>query len=144
MTDAQPASAARAALSLLAKRSYSSSMLYEKLLEKGYEEPQAQAAVELMHEEGYINDYEYAERLAGTLQARGYGQRRIAQAMRAKGLEDYIDEITLPQDDSEALTGALQKLAGKGKDPGAIHAALARRGFDYGDLRRALAGARDE
>ncbi len=61
------------ALALVAKRSYSSKSLYDKLRQKGYEPENAKTAVVRLKELNYINDEKYAKELALYLAKRGKG-----------------------------------------------------------------------
>lgn len=63
--------------------------LKRKLRERGWAgegEPQVAALVERLVQSGYIDDAGYARAKAGGLLRRGYGERRIAQALGAAGI----------------------------------------------------------
>ena len=71
------------------------SYLKRKLRERGWEgegEPPVKALVERYVERGYIDDAGYARARAGSLRRRGYGPRRVDQALGMAGIEDAIRE----------------------------------------------------
>lgn len=70
--------------------------LVRKLRERGWEDggaPQVEALVERMAELGYVDDKAFATARAGALTRRGYGARRVGQALRAAGIgeEDSVE-----------------------------------------------------
>jgi regulatory protein len=73
------------------------SYLVRKLRERGWEgeqPPQPAAIVERFVEMGYIDDEAYARAKSGGLLRRGYGPRRVAQALGAAGIaEDIREEV---------------------------------------------------
>jgi regulatory protein len=65
------------------------SYLTRKLRERGWdggEDPPVERLVERMAELGYVNDRAFAEARAGSLGRRGYGERRVNEALRAAGV----------------------------------------------------------
>ena len=73
------------------------SYLKRKLRERGWEgegEPPIERLVERFAELGYIDDRAFASARAASLQRRGYGERRLDQALYAAGIE--------PEDAAEA------------------------------------------
>lgn len=143
----QPHTPARAAAeSMLARRSYSTQGLFEKLLEKGYEEPEAAAAVERLTELGYLDDEAYARSMADSLARRGYGARRIKQTLRHKGVDSELADETLSEEDSDDVDSRIDRWLTKlckqhppdRKEQSRLSAALFRRGFEGEDIRRGL------
>ncbi|HEY1606475.1 MAG TPA: RecX family transcriptional regulator [Allosphingosinicella sp.] len=64
--------------------------LRRKLRERGWGgtgAPPVEALVERFAGLGYVNDAAFAEARAGSLLRRGYGERRVAQALRAAGID---------------------------------------------------------
>lgn len=86
--------------------------LTRKVRERGWAdgaaEPQPVGVAERMAAAGYIDDRGYAEAKAGALGRRGYGARRVADTLRAAGVE---------ADDADAVLATAQD--------GAYDAALA-------------------
>ena len=69
--------------------------LARKLRERGWEgegEAPVVALVARYVEAGYVDDEAYARTKSGSLLRRGYGQRRIAQALGAAGIDQEIRE----------------------------------------------------
>ena len=63
--------------------------LRRKLRERGWAsdgQPPVEALVERMAELGYVDDQAFASARAGALSRRGYGARRVDQALRAAGI----------------------------------------------------------
>jgi len=64
--------------------------LRRKLRERGWTgpgTPPIDALIERFAGLGYVNDAAFAEAKAGSLLRRGYGERRVAQALRAAGID---------------------------------------------------------
>lgn len=149
--------AKRRAMHLLAARDYGKNELYKKLL-NNYSEKTAAAVTKMMWEYGYIDDERYARKLAKTyIEIRKYGKSRAALMMREKGLDRDTIESALEEYDSEDITSEivellkkkyidrlfLEGLEGK-KEMQKVIAALARRGYSYGDIKTALYALEDE
>ena len=69
--------------------------LKRKLGERGWAgetEPPVAAIVGRFVSAGYVNDEAYARTKAGSLRRRGYGERRIAQALDAAGIASALRE----------------------------------------------------
>jgi regulatory protein len=71
--------------------------LRRKLRERGWEgegAPRPDALCERFAEAGYVDDEAWARMKAGSLLRRGYGGRRVSQALHAAGIEaDVRDEV---------------------------------------------------
>lgn len=143
--------AKRRAMHLLAARDYGKKELYKKLL-NNYSEETSLAVTEMMTEYGYIDDERYAKKLAKTyIEIRKYGKKRAALMMREKGLDRDTIENALEEYDAEAITSEIVALLKKKymdrlflegpegkKEMQKVIAALARRGYSYGDIKTAL------
>ena len=84
-----------------------SAYLERKLRERGWEgpdEPPIERLVERMADLGYVDDRAFASARAASLGRRGYGERRIDDALRAAG----IGEEERQEARSEARRGAWQ------------------------------------
>lgn len=80
---------ARFATSAAKVRSY----LRRKLRERGWAgeaEPPVEALVARFVENGYVDDTAYARSRTGSLLRRGFGQRRIGQALNAAGIAEEV------------------------------------------------------
>jgi len=65
--------------------------LVRKVRERGWDgtaEPEFDALVERMAALGYVDDRAFAAARAASLGRRGYGERRVGEALRAAGIED--------------------------------------------------------
>lgn len=135
--------ARRKALSLLEKRDYGRDELVSKLVEKGAQAPDAEAAADKMVEYGFVNDEKYAGMVVRHYAAKGYGAARVREELRRRRLPRELWDAALGQmpDNSAAAAAILaQKLRGRGADRDALRramSALVRRGFSWDEARRA-------
>lgn len=138
------------ALSMLSRQEYTRSQL-EKRLEAKVGAPAAQAAAQRMEELGLVDDADYAIRYARTLSRKGYAERRIAAQMRSKGLSQGVIAEAVEELDADPVAQAadfLEKKYPLWREDAAVkrraYGALARRGFRYEDIRRAMDGLESE
>lgn len=138
--------AKKRALYLLGERLMCRGELLAKLT-KTYGEQVAEEAAEYVCELGYVNDEEYAPRLAEYLiKRKRWGVRRARYEMLRRGLERELVENTLadiPEDELDGELTALieKKYSGKVQDYDDRRrtiAALARRGYDFGAIKRCI------
>lgn len=145
LTTSQYNRARERALYLLGLRDYACHELQQKLLTEATPEI-ASSVVERLAEVGLLDDAAYARRLARHLtEFKQYPRRRVEQELRRKGLaQDHVrDAVDSLDGEDFALALALleKKYYNKVKDPKGrqqVTAALARRGFSYGAIRRAM------
>lgn len=87
--------------------------LRRKLRERGWEgasEPGLDALVDRFVRAGYVDDGAYARAKSGSLLRRGYGQRRIAQALGAAGIAEAVrDEVRASQAEERAAALAMAR-----------------------------------
>lgn len=122
------------AFSLLAKRSYFSKQLSEKLKEKGYPEKEIAPLIDELKEQKWLDDHDLAERFIQREREKGYGARVIAQKLRQKA-------GPLPIEIADGEIAQLIERKYKKKlpiDRQKVIAALLRRGFSYELIQRAL------
>lgn len=138
--------AKKRALYLLGERLMCCGELLAKLT-KTYGEQVAEEAAEYACELGYVNDEEYAPKLAEYLiKRKRWGVRRARYEMLHRGLDRELVENTLadiPEEEiDEELTALIEKkYAGKVQDYDDRRrtiAALARRGYDFGAIKRCI------
>lgn len=131
---------------LIGERDYGYNELYSKL-KKTYNEEIARKAVNYISSLGYINDEEYAPKLADHLiKCKHYGLRKAKYEMLNRGLDSELVEKTLGVYSNEQLDKELtalieRKYSGKISDPNDLRrttAALIRRGYDYGSIKRCI------
>ncbi len=133
------------ALYLLGLRDYACKELEQKLYTEAPPETAA-AVVERLRQVGLLNDERYANRLARSLsETKHYPHRRIEQELRHRGISPVLAQAAVEELDSEDYVQALalleKKYYNKLNDPDSrrrVIAALARRGFSYGAIRRAM------
>lgn len=139
------------ALYYLTDRDYAAGELVTKLCRMTDRET-ATVVVERLCEVGLVNDRAYAARQAQNMaEYRLYPRRRILQELRAKGIDRDIAEeavAALETEDFElALALLRKKYYNKLSDDAArarTAAALARYGFGYDTVRRAMEAATEE
>lgn len=142
--------ATECAAAMLARRPLSASMLEKKLLEKEFCEEAAAYAVERMRVLGAVNDAAFAELIVRSYTRKGYGELRIKQELRMRGVEDA--EISEALAEFEPDWELMQKLLDKRLDGDVSDrkecekamAALQRRGFTFSQIREAMKQYREE
>lgn len=133
------------ALYLLGLRDYACKELEQKLYTEAPPEI-AVAVVERLRQVGLLDDRRYAARLARSLsEGKHYPRRRIEQELRRRGIDPLTAQSAAEEVDGEDYEQALallrKKYYNKLNDPDSrrrVTAALARRGFSYGAIRRAF------
>lgn len=133
------------ALYLLGLRDYACKELEQKLYTEAPPEIAA-AVVERLRQVGLLDDWRYAARLALSLsESKHYPRRRIEQELRRRGIDPLTAQSAAEEVDGEDYEQALallqKKYYNKLNDPDSrrrVTAALARRGFSYGAIRRAF------
>ena len=138
-----PEAVRRKALALLERRDYGAAELTEKLVEKGAERADAEAAAERMVEYGFINDENYAAMVARHYAAKGYGAARIREELRRRRLGRELWDAALdavPDNSDSAYRLFAAKMRGSSGPDAArkAGAALIRRGFGWDEVRAAM------
>lgn len=85
--------------------------LRRKLKERGWSgagAPPVEALVERFAGLGYVSDAAFAEAKAGALLRRGYGERRVAQALRAAGIDEEDAATARQESERQAEAAALR------------------------------------
>ena len=126
--------------------------LARKVRERGWEGAPAdpRAIAERMAQAGYVDDRAFAEARARSLARRGFGVRRVGQALRAARVGDDDAVAAMEAEDSDALAVALAYARRRRIGPfarGAVDdrqrqrdlAALLRAGHDFTIARRIVA-----
>ena len=94
MPEANPKPCLNTALRILARRDHSCSELKQKLTMRGFQDTQIKAAVAECLRLSYLDDHRFALGCLRRLRRKGYGRRRIHQALRTKGISDGLIEET--------------------------------------------------
>lgn len=87
------------------------SYLGRKLRERGWDgtrEPEIAAIAERFAAQGYVDDSSYALSKAQSLTGRGYGKRRVTDALKAAGIEEEHGAAACDHADAEAVSAALR------------------------------------
>ena len=150
--DAEYERARKRAMYLLGSRPYSTAALREKLL-GNYSEKTAERVIEDMTRYGFLDDEEYARRLASSIiKGKKYGLRRAKAEMRRKGVPDELIEQALDEYGSEEINESLTQLVRKKyadriadrEERQKVIAALARRGSGFGEIKLAITSVLEE
>lgn len=135
----------RRAAELAAGRMLSRKELSDRLVKKGAAPREAQETAQWLADLGAVDDAAYAGVIARHYAAMGYGPGRVRQELQRRGVPRDLWEDALAQlpDPEEAIDKFLAaKLRGKMPDRATLQrlsAALQRRGFQWQDIRPALA-----
>ena len=137
-----PDEARKKALSLLERRDYGSAELTAKLIEKGAEPSDAEAAVARMVEYGFVNDENYAAMVARHYSAKGYGPARVREELKKRKLDRELWDAALEEmpDNSDAAYALFASKLRGASDRDAVRkasAALIRRGFGWDAVKAA-------
>lgn len=144
--------AKRRALYILAQRDHSKKELYDKLI-KNYPTDLCDEVVALMEEFGYIDEQKYLEKLYSSYMNKGWGKSKIRFEIKRRGLPESLIRTYEEEYDSEDFIEEIIQLVNKKyaskldfDDRDSVQrvtAALARRGFDYEDIKVALSRVKD-
>lgn len=143
------AKAKQTALRLVGVRMYAQQELYRKLCQK-YPSGDAAWAMAELQRLGYLNDEGYARSRAGALLRKNRSKMVILRDLAEKGIERelalaVLEELWQEQGEQCGNDAAIEKLLNgqyarklqQGKVQ-QVQAALARRGFSFGEIRRGL------
>lgn len=87
------------------------SYLARKLRERGWDgvrEPDLERMADRFAEQGYVDDQSFALAKSRSLTDRGYGKRRVLDALRAAGVEEEEGSAARDHAETEALNSALR------------------------------------
>ena len=138
--------ARKRAMYLLGSRPYSTAVLREKLL-NNYTEETTEQVIADMTRLGFLDDEDYAKRLASSvIKGKKYGLHRAKAEMRRKGVPDELIRQALEEYSREDMTDNLtqlvrKKYADRITDRGErqkVIAALARRGYGFSEIKSAI------
>ena len=139
------ASSARAtAANIIGSRALSKKELTRRLVKKGNEEADAQAAADWLEDIGAVNDASYAASLVRHYGGKGYGPARVREELRRRGVDRELWDAAMEEmpDSEEILDQLIQKRCrGDLSDPKERKRtcdALMRRGFSWGEVKAAI------
>lgn len=137
-------SAKAAAANIIGSRALSKKELTRRLVKKGNEEADAQAAADWLEDIGAVDDAAYAAALARHYGQKGYGPARVREELRRRGVDRELWDSALEElpDPAEILDRLIQKKCrGELSDPREkkrVSDALLRRGFAWSDVKAAM------
>jgi regulatory protein len=142
----EPEAVRSRALRILEARDRSIAELSARLVDDGYPEHVVESLVQRLAEVGVVCDERLAESLILSLaRGKGYGDRRIRQELRRRGIPDGVAEACLlrteRQSDDERAEAMATRFATSVRDPHKLAQRLVRRGFDWEVARRSAASA---
>ena len=145
------AQAKEKALRLLEFRSHSEKELRDKLIRAGANSEDLPEIFDFLREYSFVNDAEYAKKLARDLQnLNKYGIRRIREELKSRGifgeaLENAMLELTDEEEDQ--LFPLMERKLSGNFDKKNIERAIryfAYRGYGYDDIKSAIERVRGE
>ena len=139
------ASSARVtAANMIGSRALSKKELTRRLVKKGSDETDAQAAADWLEDIGAVNDAQYAAALVRHYGGRGYGPARVREELRRRGVDRALWDEALEEmpETAEILDQLIRKKCrGELSDPREkkrVSDALLRRGFAWSDVKAAM------
>ncbi len=138
--------AKKRALYILGTREYGYNELYKKL-RRTYDEETSRAVADAMREYGYVNDEEYAPKLAEYLiKTKRWGLYKVRYEMISRGLDENLVEDVLSEYSEEEIDEEITELLNRKYYSKLFDfdgrrktiAALARRGYNYGAVKRCI------
>jgi len=141
---AKASSAKAAAANIIGSRALSKKELTRRLVKKGNDEADAQAAADWLEDIGAVNDASYARSLVRHYGGKGYGPARVREELRRRGVDRELWDEAMEEmpDPADLLDQLIQKRCrGDLSDPKEckrICDALMRRGFGWGEVKAAL------
>ncbi|MDN3557562.1 regulatory protein RecX [Halomonas maura] len=141
------------AIRLLARREYARGELRERLAARGHAAGEVEACLDALVEQGLQSDARFAESFLRSRVARGQGPVRIRAELGRRGIDDDTARTAFREADDEVDWFALaaevlaRRFPGPGEGPrerARRERFLAGRGFDFDQLRHALAHAWDD
>ena len=131
------------AVKQLSMRMLTKNMLVKKLVEKGFDREISLYVADKIERLKIIDDVKYSEIFIEDRRGKGWGKHRIKAELLKRGVSgDTINEMfdEYSEDDEEIENFIEKKLRGR-DDQKSIHSvsgALARRGFSWQDINRAM------
>lgn len=100
------------ALNHLAKREHTRFTLREKLLQKGFSQQSIEAVLDILIQQGFLNEQRFCEVFIQKRIRQGYGPIRIRAECHQYGINNDIIFSQLPQDE-ESWLAVIQKILQK-------------------------------
>ncbi|RTR03462.1 regulatory protein RecX [Halomonas nitroreducens] len=141
------------AIRLLARREYARGELHERLAARGHAAGEIEACLDALVEQGLQSDARFAESFLRARVVRGQGPLKIRAELGRRGVDDDTARAAFREAEGEvdwfrlAAEVLARRFPGPGEGPrerARRERFLAGRGFDFDQLRHALAHAWDE
>ncbi len=143
------------ALRLLARREYSRTELEGRLAAKGHEKSAIAECLDVLAEQGLQSDARFAESFLRSRIQRGQGPLKIHQELARRGIERELVRSAFSEQEGQggvdwfalACEALARRFSGPGDTPrerARRERFLAGRGFDFDQVRHALAHAWDD
>lgn len=131
------------AIEMLSRRAMSRAEMRRKLIEKGEDEDTAEYVAAWLCEHSLIDDESYAAAVARHYAAKGYGAGRVRAELSRRGIDRDLWEgalAAMPEngDKIDKFIAARLRNAGDRDEVRKLSNALYRRGYSWGEIRRAL------
>ena len=129
---------------IIGGRALSKKELTRRLVKKGSEEADAQAAADWLEDIGAVNDASYAASLVRHYGGKGYGPARVREELRRRGVDRELWDEAMEEMPAAAdiLDQLIQKRRGGDlsdpKERRRACDALMRRGFSWSDVKAAM------
>lgn len=133
-------------LGLIARRPRSRWEVEDYLRRKQADPMASQEIISRLEEREYINDEDFARRWVESRRLlKPISRRKLQMELRAKRVNDELISKTLKEDESDEYEVLLDEVNKKRrqlryKDDEKLMQYLARQGYSYGDIKRALSG----
>lgn len=139
------------ALWYLSRADHSKKALLEKLVNGGFSKEAVALAVERMEELGLLDDEKLATRLSEYYLQQKMSKKEVYHKLILKGIPTFVAKETVFTDDldetekiKELLLSKYAKKLDNEENIRKVYAALVRKGFCFGDIKRALREYSDE
>ena len=144
LASARASSAKAQAANIIGSRALSRRELEKRLVRKGSDPADAQAAADWLEDIGAMDDAAYAAAVVRDYGRRGYGPAKVREELRRRGVPRELWDAAMEElpDSGETLDLLIQKRRkGDLTDPREVKRlsdALLRRGFGWGEVRAAI------
>lgn len=141
---AKASSVRAAAANMIGSRALSKKELTKRLIKKGAEEADAEAAADWLEEIGAVNDAGYAASVVRHYGGKGYGTARIREELYRRGVDRALWDAALEElpDQAEILDRLIKKKCrgdlSDRREVKRVSDSLLRRGFSWSEVKDAL------
>ncbi len=132
-------------LGLLARRPRSKWEIYDYLKRKEIDAESAESIVKRLEKKGYVDDYDFARRWVENRRLlKPISKRKLQLELRTKRVSDAVAKTVLDEDDTDEFDVLVREVEKKRRqsryqDNQKLMQYLARQGYGYDDIKRALA-----